>query len=370
MGSVQKAAIVFSGCAVFALSTPAAAQWASQAQSQTADSQVFRPYVNLGVGANWLEGLEITGNRGNTASLNYDVGPLGLGAVGVTLPYNFRAEVEYAYRHSEAKNITLPSGGTTPTSLGLKANAGTQSFMVNGYYDFRQFAPSLWGLVPHVGAGVGAANVKVNNLGHQWPFAWQAMAGVEYPLTYNAKIGLEYRFLGTESLNLRPQVASLISSHANYYDHAVILNVRWTFGAPPPPPPAEPAMAPAAPPAAPPQPAPARDFTVYFDFNKATLTPEARTVIQRAAAAAREAPVTHIQVVGHTDTVGSAQFNQRLSERRAEVVRAELIKDGVPSDSIMARGAGMNELAVPTAAGVKEPRNRRAVIIEGGGPGM
>jgi outer membrane protein OmpA-like peptidoglycan-associated protein len=366
MRNVQKAAIIFSGCAVIAFSTPASAQWASQAQSQTADSQVFRPYVNLGVGANWLEGLQITGNRGNTVSLNYDVGPLGLGAVGVTLPYNFRAEVEYGYRHSEAKNITLPSGGTTPTSLGLKANAGTQSFMVNGYYDFNQFAPSLWGLVPHVGAGVGAANVKVNNLGTQWPFAWQAMAGVEYPLTYNAKIGLEYRFLGTESLNLKPQVASLISSHANYYDHAVILNVRWTFGAPPPPPPEQPAMAPAAPPAVAPHPPPTRDFTVYFDFNKTTLTPEARSVIQQAAAAAREAPVTHIQVVGHTDTVGSAKYNQRLSERRAEVVRAELIKDGVPADSIMARGAGMNELAVPTAAGVKEPRNRRSVIIEGG----
>jgi len=48
------------------------------------------------------------------------------------------------------------------------------------------------------------------------------------------------------------------------------------------------------------------------------------------------------------------------------VVRGELIKDGVPADSIMARGVGFNELAVPTAAGVREPRNRRSVIIEGG----
>jgi outer membrane protein OmpA-like peptidoglycan-associated protein len=119
-----------------------------------------------------------------------------------------------------------------------------------------------------------------------------------------------------------------------------------------------------APPPPPPPPPQQRNLTVYFDFNKTTLTPEARSIIQQAAAA-KEVPVTHISVVGHTDTVGSAEYNQRLSEQRAQVVRAELIKDGVPADSIMALGVGKTELAVPTAEGVKEPRNRRSVIIEG-----
>jgi outer membrane protein OmpA-like peptidoglycan-associated protein len=117
---------------------------------------------------------------------------------------------------------------------------------------------------------------------------------------------------------------------------------------------------------APPPPPQQRNFTVYFDFNKTTLTPEARGIIQQAAVATKEVPVTHISVVGHTDTVGSAEYNQRLSEQRAQVVRAELIKDGVPADSIMALGVGKTGLAIPTAEGVKEPRNRRSVIIEGG----
>jgi outer membrane protein OmpA-like peptidoglycan-associated protein len=124
----------------------------------------------------------------------------------------------------------------------------------------------------------------------------------------------------------------------------------------------------APPPAAAPAPA-AREFTAYFDFNSSKLKPEARSVVQQAAAAARQGQMTHIEVTGHTDTVGSAKFNQALSERRADAVRKELIADGISADHITTRGVGKTELAVPTADGVKEARNRRAVITEGG-PGM
>ena len=348
----RKAARLVGG-AVLAMAMPAVAQDAG------------RPYINLGVGASFLESLDVKGALGSEFKLNENPGPMGIAALGYNFPYNLRGEVEYGYRHNDAKNVTLPSGANTPTALGLKANAMAQTFMANGYYDF--LSPS-WAIIPHVGAGVGAANVKVNDVGHQWPFAWQAMAGAEYPVSQNAKLGLEYRFLGTEELNLKPSVASLASGHANYYDHAVLVNFRWTFGAPPPPPPPPQPTAVVAPPRPsppPPAPPPAREFTVYFDFNSVTLTPEARAVVKQAAATARSAPMTHITVTGHTDTVGSAETNQRLSERRAAVVRDELVKNGVPADEIVARGVGKNELAVPTAEGVKEPRNRRSVIVEG-----
>jgi OmpA-OmpF porin, OOP family len=113
-------------------------------------------------------------------------------------------------------------------------------------------------------------------------------------------------------------------------------------------------------------PAAAREFTVYFDFNKSTLTSAGRDVIRHAAAAAQQGSIAHLTVTGHTDTVGSAEFNQRLSERRADTVRRALVAAGVPENAITARGVGKTELAVPTADGVKEPRNRRAVIAEGG----
>ena len=114
-------------------------------------------------------------------------------------------------------------------------------------------------------------------------------------------------------------------------------------------------------------PAPAaREFTVYFDTGKATLSTEARSVIQQAAAAAKQAPMTHIAVTGHTDTVGTAHYNQGLSDRRAAAVQKALIADGVSANEIVTKGVGESQLAVPTADGVNEPRNRRAVITEGG----
>jgi OmpA-OmpF porin, OOP family len=145
------------------------------------------------------------------------------------------------------------------------------------------------------------------------------------------------------------------------------LNVGGQAGGPlvPATNPPRPAIQRAAPPAAA-APAPAREFTVYFDFNKATLTSSGRDVIKQAAAAAQHGSIAHISVTGHTDTVGSASFNQRLSERRANAVRQTLIAGGVPANEITARGVGKTELAVPTADGVREPRNRRAVITEGG----
>jgi outer membrane protein OmpA-like peptidoglycan-associated protein len=283
--------------------------------------------------------------------------------LGYQLPNGLRGEVEFGYRYNSAKNITLPSGGTTPTSLNLKANAAALSYMANGLYDFQP----VWGLIPHLGAGVGAANVRISNVGHSWPFAWQAMAGAEYPLRPNIKLGLEYRFLGTESLDLRPTPVTL-QSRANYYDHAVLLTFRWGFGAPKPAP--QPAAAVVPPPAPPPPPPPpaTRDYTVYFDTNSATLSATARQLIRQAAATAQQAGMTHITVTGHTDTTGTTQYNQGLSVRRADAVRAELIAQGVPADAIATSGVGESQLAVPTAQGINEPRNRR-VVITTAGPG-
>ena len=116
-------------------------------------------------------------------------------------------------------------------------------------------------------------------------------------------------------------------------------------------------------------PPPTREYTVYFAFGKATLSSDAQSVIQQAVASAKEAPMTRITVVGHTDTVGSEQYNQGLSERRAAAVRNALIAQGVSAQEISASGVGESQLAVPTAQGVKEPRNRRVVITEGG-PGV
>jgi OOP family OmpA-OmpF porin len=118
--------------------------------------------------------------------------------------------------------------------------------------------------------------------------------------------------------------------------------------------------APVTPPA--PAPAPAANYQVFFDLNSWNLSAEQLGVLQQAIATARAGGQAHITIVGHTDTSGSAAYNQRLSVKRANVVEEALVDLGARREAISASGVGETDLAVQTADGVKEPKNRRAVI--------
>jgi OOP family OmpA-OmpF porin len=107
-----------------------------------------------------------------------------------------------------------------------------------------------------------------------------------------------------------------------------------------------------------PLPAAAREYRVYFDFDKATLTPEAQQIISQVAAAIRSGGTARVELVGKADRSGTDQYNQRLSERRARAVQDALIQAGVPRDRLTARAVGEREPPVPTPDGVREPRNR------------
>jgi outer membrane protein OmpA-like peptidoglycan-associated protein len=72
-------------------------------------------------------------------------------------------------------------------------------------------------------------------------------------------------------------------------------------------------------------------------------------------------------VTGHTDTVGSDKYNQALSERRAEAVKGEMVRQGMDGRSIAIAGKSFHDPLVPTGPGVREPQNRRAVIHLGAG---
>ena len=107
-------------------------------------------------------------------------------------------------------------------------------------------------------------------------------------------------------------------------------------------------------------------YLVFFDWSSAIVGPSGREVIKLAADGFRAgAPVT-VQVTGFTDTSGSADYNQRLSVRRADAVAAVLVQDGVPQNALVVTGRGQNDLLVPTP--VREPQNRHVEIVEGGGP--
>ena len=121
------------------------------------------------------------------------------------------------------------------------------------------------------------------------------------------------------------------------------------------------------PPATTPGPSPAqtaaRTYLVFFDWDRADLTDRARQIVSEAAQASTRVQYTRIEVQGNADRSGTPAYNQRLSLRRAQTVAAELVRDGVPRTAIDIQAFGDTRPLVPTAAGVREPQNRRVAII-------
>lgn len=337
------------------------AAWASASAQNAPHDHGF--YIGGGVGANFQEQNRFRGG-GADSNPNYDTGYLGLLNFGYALGNGMRYELEPAYRHNDLDKI----GGAT-------GHGGTDigSLMVNGIYDFDIGIPLLHGWQPHIGAGVGVARVRNRSAPHNGLLvtgddtvpAFQAIAGIDYAITPAVKLGVDYRYFLAHNTDFHVGNTGARVKGGDFNDHAILLTFRYQFGTEQPH--VQPAAVTAPPPAtpAPPPPPMARSFTVYFDLDRATLTPAGREVVRQAAQNAKQDQVTRITVTGHTDTTGTSRHNQRLSERRAAAVRAELVADGVSPDQITTAGRGESDLAVPTAAGVAEPRNRRVVIFEG-----
>jgi OOP family OmpA-OmpF porin len=130
----------------------------------------------------------------------------------------------------------------------------------------------------------------------------------------------------------------------------------------PPPTPPEPKVP--VPPPPPPPPAVKKlsvTATDLFEFNKAVVSPQAKELIDREVIAKlggfRE--ITIVLVNGHTDRIGTQQYNQRLSEKRAEAVKAYLVSKGVPADKIQATGYGKTS---PVKFGCDDKLKRKQLI--------
>jgi outer membrane protein OmpA-like peptidoglycan-associated protein len=85
---------------------------------------------------------------------------------------------------------------------------------------------------------------------------------------------------------------------------------------------------------------PPREDIVFFSLGSAQLTPDARNAIREAVADAKQHNLKRVQVTGHTDTLGAAESNERLSWRRADAVAQEIVAQGVPRDQIDVVGRG------------------------------
>jgi outer membrane protein OmpA-like peptidoglycan-associated protein len=108
------------------------------------------------------------------------------------------------------------------------------------------------------------------------------------------------------------------------------------------------------------------DFIVYFGFNRSNINDAAHEVIHDVIGALQGYSAPLVSLVGHTDTVGSVEYNQRLSEKRADSVEKSLVAHGrargVNTGTITKSGRSELEPAVDTGDNVREPRNRRVTI--------
>jgi OOP family OmpA-OmpF porin len=119
---------------------------------------------------------------------------------------------------------------------------------------------------------------------------------------------------------------------------------------PPPPPPPVVVPPPPPPPAPPPPPPPqVQKITLaskaLFDFDKAVLKPEGKAAIDSEIISklSQVQKLELVLVTGHTDRIGTQQYNQKLSERRADAVRDYLVSKGVPKDKIETLGMGKTQ---------------------------
>ena len=133
----------------------------------------------------------------------------------------------------------------------------------------------------------------------------------------------------------------------------------------PPPPPVKPAPAPAPKPAAKPKPV-AEKVTlaadVLFDFDKAVLKSEGKSKLDDLANKIRGINLEVVIAIGHTDSIGSDAYNQKLSVRRAESVKSYLVSKGVEPNRIYTEGKGEKQPVASNKSKDGRQKNRRVEI--------
>ncbi|MDB5702737.1 MAG: OmpA family protein [Sphingomonadales bacterium] len=294
----------------------------------------------------------------------------------------FRLEAEVGYKRAEHDRYTLvaPSAAPFPAPGSYENARGRISaltFMVNGLLDFG----SDDGLSGYVGGGAGVGRVKLANFGltttgaflddSDTGFAYQAIAGVRYPITTNVDFGLKYKFFNENKVDLID--ANGRSERTRFRSHSLLASLVYNFGEPAAPPPPPPPPAPAPEPAPPPPPVAAvctpGPYIVFFEWNKSDITAEAASILDNAVTAYGDCGQAQVMLAGYTDTSGTPKYNLGLSQRRADAVSAYISSKGVPAGVITSKAFGETNLRVQTADGVRELQNRRVEITYGPGSG-
>ena len=330
-------------------------------------------YAGAAVGAVQTKDTTASGTSGG--SVDFETGMSGAAFIGTKVNETFRVELELSQRSMDLDRVAAASAS---------GDAKTSALMGNAVMDIDLDLP----ITPYVGAGVGMARVSLNNAS---PFggssiddsdttlALQGMAGASYKLTDTVDAFADYRYFTTGDADFTTAAGN--STSLDMSSHSLMAGLRLNFNTGPSNSSmngsdsdgsagqavaqAKPITEPAPQMAEKPKPTHtmAETFMVNFAFNKADITEDGIAIIEGVVHAVKAANVTRLVLTGHADTMGPADYNMKLSIRRAEAVKTALLALGFEADKISVVGKGETDLLVPTPDNTFEPKNRRVEIV-------
>lgn len=278
----------------------------------------------------------------------------------------------------------LTSSRSSSTTYGLEGGynwgVGQTTLGANFFYDSNeqsnhsplgQLGSHVYGLGLKLGLPIDSLMPYAKlGYGHVWGTgALQDSNNFGSANSVNGGFGLEYKFAPNWSI-AGEWTATAPSSHGTKLNNDNFsVGVNYYFA---PPQETAPAPTPVAAPAPAPQPKaawktimeekPVRIEGASFDTNSARLKPAASTKLQQVVDFAKRYPDADLKVNGYTDSRGSKAYNLKLSQRRADAVKAYLVKQGVSADRITTQGYGVEMPVADNNTKAGRAKNRRVEI--------
>jgi OOP family OmpA-OmpF porin len=348
-----------------------------------------QPYLEVDIGALLLDDVgfdtvtvksllrtDVQSDLGYDAAaiVGYDLGPVRLELEGSAK----RAGIDALFR----TKTNRATNASVTRNLDGSGNTAALSIMANALVDIGADG----GLQAFAGGGIGyawidmKANADTNFLDDtDGSFAWQALAGVRYPVSDKIDLGLKYRFFNANNVDV--VLASGTEANPKWRSHSLMATLAYNLGGgdsapnvsvpmgnaiPYAPLPAAPATPPKAPPV---QVCNTGPYLVFFDWDNATLSDKAQQSLDAAASQYAWCGNARVLLSGHADRSGAAAYNVPLSQRRNAAVRSYLTTRGIADEAIASEAFGESNPRVATQDGVREPQNRRVEVTYGPGSG-
>ncbi|MDR3512961.1 MAG: OmpA family protein [Caulobacteraceae bacterium] len=289
----------------------------------------------------------------------------GFAHVGYHLDPHWRVELQGGYRAGATTPTAGPAAGLCAATLagavcGPRDRAlGAYAMVANLVYDalpdsrwFDPFAAFGAGLSQPDPSTVAVVNpaLQILQTNARSSLAYQALVGLAFRPHDRLHFDLTYRWLG--SMGPTPLGQPTVFNSRFYQDQTVAISVRYALFSPKAAVPPAPSFGLASASSSWPQAAPARrTVVVETPSNPAGLAAEAQAAVREAAFSASQGRGSHVVVDGHADTASAADYNSRLSERRAKAMADAMVTLGVPASALDIRWTADGADAQPAAAG-------------------